>query len=109
MAKYLFSYHGGTMPSTPEDGAKVMAAWTNWLGGLGDKAVDKGNPVGKSKTVGPDGVVTDNGGANPINGYSIIEAETIAAAMEIARACPQVSLHHGSVEVAELMSMSMSL
>jgi len=27
MPKYLLGYHGGGMPGTPEEGAKVMAAW----------------------------------------------------------------------------------
>jgi len=27
MAKYLLSYHGGGMPESEEEGAKIMAAW----------------------------------------------------------------------------------
>ena len=27
MAKYLFVYHGGKMPSTPQEGKEVMNAW----------------------------------------------------------------------------------
>ena len=30
MAKYLFVYHGGSMPESEEEGAKVMEAWGLW-------------------------------------------------------------------------------
>jgi len=30
MAKYLLLFHGGSMPDSPEEGAKVMRAWTLW-------------------------------------------------------------------------------
>jgi hypothetical protein len=35
MAKYLLAYHGGGMPETPEEGERIMAAWTKWMGELG--------------------------------------------------------------------------
>ena len=34
MSKYLYVYHGGSMPETEEEGAKVMAAWGAWMEGL---------------------------------------------------------------------------
>jgi hypothetical protein len=104
MPKYLFRYHGGTMPQTPEEGQKVMAAWTKWLGDLGPKAIDRGNPTSTSQTVGAGGKVTANGGANPVNGYSVIEADNLDAALAIARNCPQIAAN-GTVEVGELMAM----
>ena len=30
MANYIFAYHGGKMPETPEEGERVMAAWGAW-------------------------------------------------------------------------------
>lgn len=104
MPKYLFSYHGGTMPQTPEEGQKVMAAWTKWLGDLGPKAIDRGAPTGASRTVGAGGKVTPDGGANPVNGYSVIEADNLDAALAIARNCPQLAAK-GTVEVGEFVSM----
>ena len=35
MAKFLFVYHGGSAPESEEEGAAVMQAWNEWLGGLG--------------------------------------------------------------------------
>ena len=102
MAGYIFAYHGGEMPGTPEEGQKVMAAWRSWLEGLGSAVVDGGNPAGMSKTVSAGGV-EDGGGSNPISGYSLVEADGIDAACEMAKGCP--ILDHGTVEVAEAMDM----
>ena len=102
MPKFIFAYHGGKMPDTPEEGAEMMAKWHAWFGGMGDAVVDGGNPVGPSKTVTLNSV-EDNGGANPISGYSLIQADTIEAAIEIAKGCP--ILPNGSVEVAEAVEL----
>ena len=104
MAKYVFAYHGGKMPETPEEGQKVMAAWSDWLQGMGSAVVDGGNPVGPSKTVSADGV-EDNGGSNPLSGYSIVEADSLETAVEMAKGCPVLKGGHGTVEVAEVMNM----
>lgn len=104
MSNYLYVYHGGKHPESEEEIQKVMAAWGSWLGNLGDKAVDPGNPVGMSSTVNPDGSVADNGGANPAGGYSIIAADNLDQALAHARECPILE-DGGSVEVAEIMQM----
>ncbi|WP_075996041.1 hypothetical protein [Salaquimonas pukyongi] len=103
MPKFVFAYHGGKMPETQEEGAKVMAAWESWLGGLGDAVADGGNPVGMSKTVTASGV-EDNGGSNPLSGYSLVNAADIGAACDIAKGCPILDAG-GTVEVAEAMEM----
>lgn len=102
MPKYVFAYHGGKAPESPEEGAKVMAKWNSWFETMGDAVVDGGNPVGPSKTVSAGGVA-DDGGANPLSGYSIVQADTMDAAVEMAKGCP--IMDHGSVEVAEAMDM----
>ena len=103
MAKFIFVYHGGSgMPSTPEEGAAVMAKWQAWLGGLGAAVVDGGNPAGPSMTVGSSGV-TEGGGANPMSGYSLVEADNMEAAIEMAKGCPAAI--DGTVEVAEAMEI----
>ena len=85
MPNFLYVYHGGSKPETPEEGEKVMAKWNAWIGELGAAVVDGGNPVGLSKTVEA-GQVIDNGGANPTSGYSIISAADINDATEKAKA-----------------------
>lgn len=96
---YLLVYHGGSMPDSPEEGAKIIQAWTDWFGTLGDKLVDGGNPVSQVKTIGTDGAVRD-GTVNPPSGYSIIKADSLDAAVALAKGCP-VLQGGASIEVAE--------
>lgn len=104
MAKYLYVYHGGgSMPANNEEYERMMRAWGGWFGSLGADVVDSGNPVGKSTTVGS-ASVADDGGPNPVSGYSIIEASSKDDAVAKARACPLL-VHGGSVEIAEILPM----
>jgi len=104
MPQFIFAYHGGKTPETPEEGEQVMAAWRNWMGGMGKALIQPGNPVGASITVSAAGVV-DDGGANPVSGYSVVSADSIEAATEMAKGCPMVVSANGSVEVAEIIEM----
>ncbi|MGR3679015.1 MAG: hypothetical protein ACU0AZ_13655 [Paracoccaceae bacterium] len=81
-----------------------MAAWQAWMGGMGDKLVIPGAPVGMSKTVSVGGVA-DDGGANPASGYTVVEANDQDAACDMAKCCPMVVDGSGSVEVAEIHEM----
>ena len=103
MANYVFAYHGGKMPETPEEGAKEMEKWQAWYGQMGAGIVDGGAPVGMSKTVSSSGV-SDDGGANPLSGYTVVKADSMDAACEMAKGCPIIG-NGGSVEVAEAMEM----
>lgn len=103
MTKFLFAYHGGGEPSSQEEGEAVMKQWMDWLGGLGDSVVQMGDPVGKSWTVTGD-KITQDGGSNPISGYTIIQAASIEEACEISKGCP-IHGSGGSVEVAPIMEM----
>ena len=103
MPNFVFAYHGGSKPESPEEGAELMARWKAWVDGLGDAMVNPGTPLGKSKTVSSSGV-TDDGGSNPLNGYSIVEADSMDAALEIAKGCPFLETD-GTIEVAEAMQM----
>jgi len=106
MSNYIFAYHGGNMPENPEEGASRMAKWNAWVEGLGDVMVNPGSPLGKSKTVGSGGV-SDDGGSNPMMGYSIVKADSMDAALEIAKGCPFVEREgmDGTIEVAEVKEM----
>ena len=104
MPKYLFVYHGGSHPETEAEVKEVMDAWGNWLGGMGSAVVDGGNPVGMSKTVHPDGTVTNDGGSNPTSGYGLFEADDDDDAIAKAKGCPVLTAG-GSVEVAEAIDM----
>lgn len=103
MPKFHFAYHGGSRPATPEEGKAVMAAWMKWFETLGPAVVDGGAPLGEPSMVTAGGVA-GTGGANPVSGYSLIEAKDAAAAAKIARGCP-ILARGGSVEVAEALAM----
>lgn len=102
MPNYIFAYHGGKKPESPEEGAKLMARWKAWVGGLGAAAVNPGSPVGMSKTVSS-GSVSNDGGSNPLSGFSIVNADSMEAALKMVQGCPH--LDHGTIEVAEVMEM----
>ena len=102
MNNYIFVYQGGLKFKSPEDGAKHMAKWGAWVSGLGDASVNRGTPFGKSKTVSSGGVSDTDG--LPLTGYSIVKAESLDAALEMAKACPHLDIG-GSIVVAEAMEM----
>lgn len=104
MADYLFTYHGGGMPETEEEGAKVMAAWEAWMGGLGSALVQPGNPVGPSATIAADGTTGPSQGPDTVTGYSIVSAGSLDDALVLAKGCP-ILTDGGSVEVGEIMPM----
>lgn len=99
MANYLLVYHGGNPPSSPEEGQAVMQDWMTWMGGLGSAMVDGGNPISRAWTLSNDGT-EEGGGANPATGYSVISADSMQAALEIAQGCPHLK-SGGTIEIGE--------
>ncbi len=55
-----------------------------------------------SKTVSSSGV-SDDGGSNPLLGFSIVKADSMDAALEMAKGCPHLEI--GTIEVAEAKEM----
>jgi hypothetical protein len=102
MAKFLLMYEGGTMPSEEERPA-VMQAWEGWFSQIGGAVVDQGNPfTPASKRVGADGSIS--GGAGAGSGYSILEADSLDAAADLAKGCP-VLRGGASVAVYEIFDV----
>ncbi len=104
MAKYIYVYHGGQTPESDAEMSRVLGEWQSWFAQLGDRVVDPGAPVGLSATVHGDGRVTADGGANPVSGYSFIDADSDEQAAELARGCP-ILRENGSVEVVPVLAM----
>ena len=105
MPKYVLAYHGGGIPETAEEQEQGLADWGAWFEKLGDAIVDSGNPTSNSVTVGPDRSVSQDAGPNPLTGYSLVRADDLDAAVEMAKGCPILS-SGGSVEVAETIAMT---
>jgi hypothetical protein len=104
MPQYIITYLGGDQPSSPEEGKQHFAKYMDWLSSLGDSAVSPANPLKGTSTVSPDGTVS-SGGTTTMSGYTIIEVDSMDAALSIAKACPFLDIG-GSLEVSELIQMS---
>src|SRR5664279_1848521 len=98
MAKFVLAYTGGSMAETPEAQEAAMAAWGGWFGQLGAAIVDPGNPFGASNRV--TSASAAGGASTALGGYSIIEANDIAAASKLAGGCPVLE-GGGAVDVYE--------
>lgn len=104
MKNYVFTYYGEPAFKNQEDGAKYMKKWEGWAGSLGKALVNPGVPLKRAKTVSSAGV-SDNNSPNRLTGYSVVQADSMDAAIEMAKGCPH--LEHGTVDVAEAMEMKM--
>lgn len=102
MGKFVFAYRGGAAPTSDAEGAKVMEAWMGWFGTIGASIADGGNPFGASSAVLADGSVGPAGAG--LSGYSIVTADSLAAASELAKGCPVLAAG-GSVDVYEALDM----
>lgn len=103
MPRYILTYLGGNQPSSPEEGKQHFTKYMDWLSSLGDSAVSPANPMKGTNTVNPDGTVT-NGGTAAMSGFTIIEVDSMEAALSIAKSCPFLDVG-GSLEVSELVEM----
>ena len=103
MPQYIIVYLGGDQPSSPEEGKQHLAKYREWLSSLGDSAVSPANPLKNTSTVNSDGTVT-TGSTTSMSGYTIIEVDSMDAALSIAKACPFLDIN-GTLEVSELMQM----
>ena len=103
MPQFCITYLGGNEPSTPEEGKQHFSKYMEWLSSLGDSAVSPANPLKNTSTVNSDGTVT-TGGTTTMSGFTIIKADSMEAALTVAKACPFLYIG-GTLEVSELMKM----
>lgn len=103
MSQFIITYLGGNPPSTPEEGKEHYAKYMEWLSSLGDSAVSPANPIRNTNTINPDGSVS-TGGSTSMSGYTVIDVESMDAALTAAKSCPFLDIG-GSLEVSELMQM----
>jgi hypothetical protein len=104
MANYMFAYSGGNGLAADEaERSNRLAKWGEWFGQLGTSIVDGGAPTGTAKTVGTGGSVSD-GGSRGLTGYSIVSADSLDSAVELAKGCPVLE-SGGAVDVYEAIAM----
>jgi hypothetical protein len=107
MASFMYLYRGPATPMsdlTPEQGADRMVAFGAWIQKVGVALVDGGSPFGSSASVRDDG---SEGAAGELIGYSIVEADDLAAAKALTDGLPFLSGSDGecAVEIFELLPM----
>ena len=105
MANFVLLYSGGSMPATEAEQAAVMQAWGAWYEGLGNAVVDGGNPFTQTaKSITSDGTVRDGAVGTPATGYTIIKADSLDSAVEMAKGCP-VLQGGGQISVYETFNI----
>jgi hypothetical protein len=104
MTNFMFVYSGGHGVSEDETERKAQyAQWGQWFEELGSAVVDGGAATGTAKTVGQAGSVSD-GGSRSLTGYSIVSADSLDSAVELAKGCPVLEIG-GAVDVYEAIAM----
>ena len=89
MTKYLLVYYGGKMETDPKLVEKSMAKWMKWFTDLGQAVVDGGAPTQPGKMVSSSGVKSV--GAKPVSGYTILQADSLNAAIALAKGSPVIA------------------
>lgn len=92
------------MNVSPEEMKKGMEPWNVWYKKCGKSIVDMGAPLGK-------GVCIDKKGAaksqSQVTGYTIVQAKDIDAAKAMVTDHPHFMIPKASIEVLEIMPMTM--
>lgn len=109
MSKFMFVYRDDpSQPQpSPEEMQQAMQVWMKWIedGMAAGWLVDGGDAlVPSGKVVGPDAQVTDGPFAESkelVSGYSIVNASSYDEAVELAKGCPMITVHHGHVEIRQ--------
>lgn len=114
MAKFLFVYRRGNdlaNKMAPEEMQQHMQKWQNWITEALQKGwmIDSGDALTQEGRVVRETVVKDGPFVEAkeiVGGFSIIQADTIQAAAQLAKGCPALPVG-GSVEVRPLAGYTM--
>ncbi len=94
MANFVFLYTGGGMPASDVERKRSLDLWNKWYDKLGSAVVDQGNPfMPVAKSIHHDGRVAEKPLCETASGYSVIKADSLNKAIELAKGCP--ILHDG--------------
>ena len=109
MTKYLVLYKStataaeqmAVAQTDPAAATAAMEMWNQWAARVGDALVDIGTPLNDVASV-PDG---SGGGGLHIGGYSILQADSAAAATGLLTGHPHFHAPGASIEVLEHLAM----
>jgi hypothetical protein len=96
MPSYLLSFR---TPTDYQSTADTRAAWNEFFQTISTHLQDIGNPIFSRQTIGHTGTDT------VLGGYTLINADTLEQARELAANCPLGELG-GGVEIGELTPVS---
>ena len=99
MTRFLVTYHGSEMPHEQEAIAQARDAFIQWASKTGAALVEPGDPVRSFKTLDRNGT-REEAAEGPFNGWSVIEAEDVDAAIRILADHPFVG-RGGQLQVSE--------
>jgi hypothetical protein len=117
MANFLFIYRGSLDSEaklSPEEMQQMMNKWGAWIGEAMQKGwmIDVGDALTpEMRMVNSKKVVTDGPfieSKDVVGGYSVVKADSIDAAAELAKGCPGLQ-YDGKVEVRTLAGMGSKL
>lgn len=115
MKEYLLIFRsetGAYAQPTPEEIAKSMEEWKNWIGSIAAEGkMIAGQPLSQGgKTMRGTSQITDAPfaeGKEVVNGYLIIKASDYNEASKLCGGCPIFNDKGGSLEIREINSMVM--
>lgn len=96
MKKFVLMSVGFETPT-----AEIQEAWGKWFTSIADKIVDSGSPLGPGREVTKNGTKELPRGLETVTGYTVIKAESLDEAEQIAKTCPIIT----AMRVYEAMSM----
>ncbi len=96
MKKFVLIHYGFETP-TPA----IMDAWNDWFASLGERLLENIGPFAPGKEITHTGTQDLPFDLEAITGFSIIRAESVDEAAQIAQDCPIIT----SIRVYEIRSM----
>ena len=105
MKQFIMLYNGPATPMeqmTEDQGKKTLMGWQTWMERIGSALIDIGAPMANGRAVVDDG---SQSGATDLNGYSIVQAESMDEALKLVDGHPFLSDRTGKfrVDVFELL------
>jgi hypothetical protein len=86
----------------PEQLEAAMAMWTAWYEKCGSAIVDGGAPLHNPTSVTTGGAVSK---PSTVTGYTVLEAESMSDAVEMAKSHPHLFMPGATVELLEFVAM----
>lgn len=105
MPQFMLVYRGEATDMsemTEEEASAVMAKWSAWMEKVGTALSDVGSPFGPGASLVDDGT---SGTPASLTGYSIVQADDLDAAQQLAVGHPYLSEGKGdyAIDLFELM------